>query len=76
MLLNLHKKSWMQGLTLQNYNDHCKLNDTVINDMLNLAKNYHKVRRLMLILTCFSVDEIFSSPIGLFFINLSGGRTQ
>lgn len=44
MLLNLHKKTWMEGLTLQNYNDHCKVNDDVVESMLQLAKNYHKVK--------------------------------
>ena len=43
MLLNLHKKSWMQGLTLQNYQEHCQANEDVIKNMLQLAKNYHKV---------------------------------
>lgn len=42
MLLNLHKKSWMQGLTLQNYQEHCQANEDVIKNMLQLAKNYHK----------------------------------
>lgn len=44
MLLNLHKKSWMEGLTLQDYSDHCKLNETIVKEMLELAKNYNKVR--------------------------------
>ena len=26
MLMNLNKKSWMDGLTLNDYNDHCQLN--------------------------------------------------
>lgn len=43
MLLNLHKKSWMEGLTLQDYTDHCKLNETIVKEMLELAKNYNKV---------------------------------
>ncbi|KAF5909910.1 26S proteasome non-ATPase regulatory subunit 14 [Clarias magur] len=42
MLLNLHKKSWMEGLTLQDYSDHCKLNETIVKEMLELAKNYNK----------------------------------
>lgn len=46
MLLNLHKKSWMEGLTLQNYSEHCKLNETVVKEMLELAKNYNKVHVL------------------------------
>lgn len=43
MLLNLHKKSWMEGLTLQDYTEHCKLNETIVKEMLELAKNYNKV---------------------------------
>lgn len=44
MLLNLHKKSWMEGLTLQDYSEHCKLNETIVKEMLELAKNYNKVK--------------------------------
>lgn len=43
MLLNLHKKSWMDGLMLADYAEHCKLNETTCSDMLDLAKNYNKV---------------------------------
>lgn len=43
MLLNLHKKSWMDGLILDNYIDHCKTNETTVNEMLELAKSYNKV---------------------------------
>lgn len=43
MLLNLHKKSWMDGLMLADYAEHCKLNETTCSDMLELAKNYNKV---------------------------------
>lgn len=42
MLLNLHKKSWMDGLTLANYNEHCSINETTVSEMLDLAKNYNK----------------------------------
>lgn len=45
MLLNLHKKSWMEGLTLQDYSEHCKLNETIVKEMLELAKNYNKVKK-------------------------------
>ncbi|KAH3712885.1 hypothetical protein DPMN_072643 [Dreissena polymorpha] len=44
MLLNLHKKSWADGLTLQDYRSHCTNNETVVKEMLELARNYHKVR--------------------------------
>lgn len=43
MLLNLNKKSWVDGLTLQDYRQHCSLNEKTVGDMLDLAKNYHKV---------------------------------
>lgn len=43
MLLNLHKKSWMDGLTLRDYNDHCQMNEKTVQEMLELAKNYNKV---------------------------------
>lgn len=44
MLLNLHKKSWMEGLTLQDYSEHCKHNESVVKEMLELAKSYNKVK--------------------------------
>lgn len=43
MLLNLHKKSWMDGLMLADYSEHSKLNETTVRDMLDLARNYNKV---------------------------------
>merc|ERR1739848_371249 len=42
MLLNLNKKSWVDGLTLSDYNEHCQLNKDTVKDMLTLAKNYDK----------------------------------
>lgn len=33
----------MEGLTLQDYSEHCKLNETIVKEMLELAKNYNKV---------------------------------
>jgi 26S proteasome regulatory subunit N11 len=42
MLMNLNKKSWMDGLTLHDYNEHCQLNKDTVKDMLSLAKNYDK----------------------------------
>lgn len=42
MLMNLNKKSWVDGLTLTDYNEHCKLNQDTVKDMLTLAKNYDK----------------------------------
>jgi len=42
MLLNLHKKSWMEGLTLQNYNNHSCLNEDTVKGILGLAQAYNK----------------------------------
>lgn len=42
MLLNLHKKTWMDGLTLAEYSEHSKLNENIVSEMLELAKNYNK----------------------------------
>lgn len=44
MLLNLHKKTWMDGLTLAEYSEHSRLNENIVSEMLELAKNYNKVR--------------------------------
>lgn len=55
MLLNLHKKSWMEGLTLQDYSEHCKLNETIVKEMLELAKNYNKVCFYNAILQCIYI---------------------
>ena len=42
MLLNLHKKSWIDNLKLDNYSKHCESNEKLVKDMLILAKNYKK----------------------------------
>lgn len=42
MLLNLHKRSWIDNLTLDDYSDHCKHNEETAKSMLQLAKNYKK----------------------------------
>merc|ERR1711970_953128 len=42
MLMNLNKKSWVDGLTLKDYNHHCSLNQQTVGEMLQLAKNYDK----------------------------------
>ena len=36
----------MDGLTLAEYSEHSKLNENTVSDMLELAKNYNKVRFL------------------------------
>merc|ERR1712190_97901 len=38
----LKQKSWVGGLTLNDYNNHCQLNKDTIKEMLTLAKNYDK----------------------------------
>lgn len=45
MLLNLHKKTWMDGLTLAEYSEHSRLNENIVSEMLELAKNYNKVKQ-------------------------------
>lgn len=42
MLLNLHKKRWNDGLTLNNIDDHNKYNNENINRMLQLSNDYVK----------------------------------
>ncbi|XP_017492655.1 PREDICTED: 26S proteasome non-ATPase regulatory subunit 14-like, partial [Rhagoletis zephyria] len=42
MLLNLHKKSWMEGLQLKNFKEHCSTNESTVVHMLDLAKAYNK----------------------------------
>jgi len=42
MLLNLHKKSWADGLKLHDYNEHCGANEKTVQSMLDLAKAYTK----------------------------------
>ena len=49
MLWNLHKKSWTEGLSLAEYEQHCKMNEQSVRSMLELAKTYNKVRK-------FSID--------------------
>merc|ERR1712045_768052 len=34
MLMNLNKKSWVDGLTLHDYNTHCEINKDTVKDML------------------------------------------
>ena len=42
MLMNLHKKNWVDGLTLRDYEHHCNLNRETVGEMLKLAKDYDK----------------------------------
>lgn len=50
MLLNLHKKGWESGLALTHYADHCSHNETVIEEMLKLAKLYKTVRFFVVVI--------------------------
>jgi len=42
MLLNLHKKTWTDGLLLENFESHEKTNEKLVAEMVTLAKNYNK----------------------------------
>ncbi|KAF6134544.1 hypothetical protein GIB67_022284 [Kingdonia uniflora] len=42
MLLNLHKKKWTDGLTLQRFDTHSKTNEQTVQEMLNLGIKYNK----------------------------------
>jgi 26S proteasome regulatory subunit N11 len=42
MLLNLHKKKWTDGLTVQKFDQHSHLNEKTVQNLLDLAKAYHK----------------------------------
>lgn len=60
MLLNLHKKTWMDGLTLAEYSEHSRLNENIVSEMLELAKNYNKVKQCAIISKLYKyMMEIF-----------------
>lgn len=42
MLLNLHKKKWMDSLSMKNFEEHSKNNEETVASMLELAKAYDK----------------------------------
>jgi len=42
MLLNLHKKKWTDLLHLENFESHEATNEKLVQEMLELAKNYNK----------------------------------
>ncbi|KAI8887640.1 26S proteasome non-ATPase regulatory subunit 14 [Backusella circina FSU 941] len=42
MLLNLHKKDWTDGLTLENFTEHTEVNEKSVSEMLTLAEAYNK----------------------------------
>lgn len=43
MLLNLHKKSWEDGLTLKDFSQHCSTNEKTVTEMVSFAKAYNKL---------------------------------
>lgn len=42
MLLNLHKKKWMDSLAVADFEEHSSSNETTVTSMLELAKSYDK----------------------------------
>eukprot|EP00800_Vazella_pourtalesii_P008278 TRINITY_DN21910_c0_g1_i1.p1 TRINITY_DN21910_c0_g1~~TRINITY_DN21910_c0_g1_i1.p1 ORF type:complete len:325 (-),score=73.24 TRINITY_DN21910_c0_g1_i1:24-920(-) len=42
MLMNLHKKTWMEGLKLEEFKEHADDNEKIVGEMLDLAKAYNK----------------------------------
>jgi len=42
MLLNLHKRKWSAGLTVEKWDDHDRSNGKIMKDMLELSKKYNK----------------------------------
>lgn len=58
MLLNLHKKTWMDGLTLAEYSEHSRLNENIVSEMLELAKNYNKVCSIVIFLIHNFIQDI------------------
>ncbi|KAI7905326.1 26S proteasome non-ATPase regulatory subunit 14 [Cokeromyces recurvatus] len=42
MLLNLHKKDWTDGLTIENFTEHTEVNEKNVSSMLTLAEAYNK----------------------------------
>lgn len=43
MLLNLHKKKWTDGLSLENFVTHESQNEKLVAEMMELAKSYNKL---------------------------------
>lgn len=59
MLLNLHKKSWMDGMALEDYEKHCDTNRSTVKEMLELAKSYNKVNIILKMYLLIFVIIIF-----------------
>jgi len=41
MLMNLHKKKWNEGFSVKKFDEHSKANETMLKEMLDLAKGYN-----------------------------------
>jgi len=41
MLMNLHKKKWNEGFSVKKFDEHSTANETMLKEMLDLAKNYN-----------------------------------
>ena len=42
MLMNLHKRNWTSGLSLEKFEDHQQSNETVVEKMLKLTTDYNE----------------------------------
>lgn len=42
MLMNLDKRTWQEGLTLEDYPTHCNANHKTLQHVLDLVKTYNK----------------------------------
>jgi 26S proteasome regulatory subunit N11 len=42
MLMNLHKKNWTDGLTVERFEDIQQMNESVVDRMLRLTKDYNE----------------------------------
>eukprot|EP00002_Diphylleia_rotans_P011969 TRINITY_DN234_c0_g1_i1.p1 TRINITY_DN234_c0_g1~~TRINITY_DN234_c0_g1_i1.p1 ORF type:complete len:260 (-),score=71.48 TRINITY_DN234_c0_g1_i1:257-1036(-) len=43
MLLNLHKRKWIDGLQLTKFDDHATQNEKAVSDLCELSKSYNKL---------------------------------
>ena len=74
MLWNLHKKSWTEGLSLAEYEQHCKMNEQSVRNMLDLAKTYNKAS--CTIITDLSFIIFINKPLLLPHLTLAGSRRR
>lgn len=61
MLLNLHKKDWTDGLTLENFTEHTEVNEKSVGNMLTLAEAYNKSVQEELTMTA---DQLKTRHVG------------